>query len=59
MTATVTTKQGRLLLTNGSPLVDNYSSLVVYDLQKEEKMESSDDGYWLTEVEEIRWDTLF
>jgi hypothetical protein len=49
MTATVTAtmKQGRLLLTNGSPRDDNYSSPVVFDLQKEEKMESIDDGYWL------------
>jgi hypothetical protein len=59
MTTTATAKQGRLLLTNGSPRVDNYSSPVVYDLRKEEKTESSDDGYWLTGVEEIRWDTLF
>jgi hypothetical protein len=58
-TGTVTAKQGRLLLTNGSPRVDNYLSPVVYDLWKEEKMESSNDGYWLTEVEEIKWDTLF
>jgi hypothetical protein len=45
MTATTTTKQGRLLLTNESPCVDNYLSHVVYDLQKEEKMENRDDGY--------------
>jgi hypothetical protein len=42
---TATAKQGRLLLTNGSPRVDNYLSPAVYDLWKEEKMESSDDGY--------------
>ena len=59
-TAAATAKQGRLLLTNGSPRrVENFSSPVVYDLRKEEKMESSDDGYWLTGVEEIRWDTMF
>jgi hypothetical protein len=59
-TAAATAKQGRLLLTNGSPRrVESFSSPVVYDLRKEEKMESSDDGYWLTGVEEIRWDTLF
>ncbi|KAE7997283.1 hypothetical protein FH972_001930 [Carpinus fangiana] len=59
-TAAATAKQGRLLLTNGSPRrVESFSSPVVYDLRKEEKMESGDDGYWLTGVEEIRWDTLF
>lgn len=65
---TATAKQGRLLLTNGSPTVasrgparvDSYSSPVVYDLRKEEKRDSGDDdGYWLNGVEEIRWDTLF
>ncbi|KDP37030.1 hypothetical protein JCGZ_11881 [Jatropha curcas] len=59
-------KQGRLLLTNGSPMVvsgprlDSFSSPVVYDLHKEEKIdEGDDDGYWSTGVEEIRWDTMF
>ncbi|XP_021813355.1 uncharacterized protein LOC110756255 [Prunus avium] len=59
----------RLLLTNGSPVVvsgphvDSFSSPVVYDLQKEGKMDGddqyNDDGYWSTGVEEIRWDTMF
>ncbi|XP_062089936.1 uncharacterized protein LOC133796443 [Humulus lupulus] len=60
-------KQGRLLqLTNGSPMVgpgmtrvESFSSPVVYDLRKEEKMEEDQDGYWSTGVEEIRWDTMF
>ncbi|KAL5574527.1 hypothetical protein UlMin_016226 [Ulmus minor] len=67
-------KQERLLLTNGSPLiiagprVHSFSSPVVYDLGKEEKMEKQEeeqeedddqDGYWTTGVEEIRWDTMF
>lgn len=60
-------KQGRLLLTNGtfsSPMIsgarlDSFSSPVIYDLHKEEKMEGDDDGYWSTGVEEIRWDTMF
>ncbi|KAF5453260.1 hypothetical protein F2P56_028176 [Juglans regia] len=61
-------KQGRLLLTNGSPSrmvasgpprVDSFSSPLVCDLRKEEKMNDSDDRYWLTGVEEIRWDTMF
>ncbi|KAG6665405.1 hypothetical protein I3843_02G137000 [Carya illinoinensis] len=61
-------KQGRLLLTNGSPSpmaasgpprVDSFSSPLVCDLRKEEKMNGSDDRYWLTGVEEIRWDTMF
>lgn len=57
--------QGRLLLTNGSPVVvsgprlDSFSSPVVYDLHKEAKMDGDDDGYWSTGVEEIRWDTMF
>lgn len=59
----------RLLLTNGtagSPVVvpgqphgDGFSSPVVYDLRKEEKMDADDDGYWSTGVEEIKWDTMF
>jgi hypothetical protein len=64
-------KQGRLLLTNGSPMVsssgpnrvDSFSSPVVFDhLRKEEKMDGNDDdddGYWSTGIEEIRWDTMF
>lgn len=59
-------KQGRLLLTNGSPMVvsgpqriDSFSSPVVLDYQKEEKFVGDDDGYWSTGVEEIRWDTMF
>ncbi|KAB1218744.1 hypothetical protein CJ030_MR3G026627 [Morella rubra] len=59
-------KQGRLLLTNGSPLVasmtprvDSFSSPMIYDLRKEEKTDGNDDGYWLAGVEEIRWDTMF
>ncbi|XP_015870764.3 uncharacterized protein LOC107407934 [Ziziphus jujuba] len=56
----------RLLLTNGSPVVvsgprlESFSSPLVYDLPKEEKVEEGDDdGYWSTGVEEIRWDTMF
>ncbi|KAJ7962805.1 Sterile alpha motif domain-containing protein [Quillaja saponaria] len=59
-------KQERLLLTNGSPMVvsglprvDSYSSPVIYDLQKEEKIDADDDEYWSAAVEEIRWDTMF
>ncbi|OAY52751.1 uncharacterized protein LOC110613427 [Manihot esculenta] len=59
-------KQGKLLLTNGSPMVVSgpkrlgiFSSPVMYDLHKEEKMDGDDDGYWSTGVEEIRWDTMF
>ncbi|EEF31937.1 uncharacterized protein LOC8283108 [Ricinus communis] len=60
--------QGRLLLTNGSPMLlsgprlDSFSSPMVYDLNKEEKNidgDYHDDGYWSTGVEEIRWDTMF
>lgn len=56
----------RLLLTNGSPVVvsgprlESFSSPLVYDLHKEEKVEGGDDdGYWSTGVEDIRWDTMF
>ncbi|KAJ9189975.1 hypothetical protein P3X46_001216 [Hevea brasiliensis] len=59
-------KQGRLLLANGSPIVisgprriESFSSPVVYDPQKEGKMDGDDDGYWSNVVEEIRWDTMF
>ncbi|KAJ4851648.1 hypothetical protein Tsubulata_014470 [Turnera subulata] len=63
-------KQGRLLLTNGSfstqPMIsgpnrlESFSSPVIYDVHKEEKVaEEDDDGYWSTGVEEIRWDTMF
>ncbi|EXB67230.1 hypothetical protein L484_025708 [Morus notabilis] len=66
----VVPQQGRLLLTNGSPMVvsggpriESFSSPVVFDLRKEEKMEhdhhDQEDGYWSTGVEEIRWDTMF
>ncbi|KAK9281092.1 hypothetical protein L1049_003985 [Liquidambar formosana] len=58
-------KQGRLMLTNGSPMVvatprvDSFSSPMIYDLRNDEKVNGDDDGYWLTGVEEIRWDTMF
>lgn len=64
----VTAKQGRLLLTNGSPTrVNSFSSPMVYDLRSDEKMEDEDDDddddddgyYYRTGVEEIRWDTMF
>nr|XP_023904862.1 uncharacterized protein LOC112016539 [Quercus suber]POE44996.1 hypothetical protein CFP56_79708 [Quercus suber] len=64
----MTAKQGRLLLTNGSPMVaksgpihvDSFSSPMVHDhLRKDEKMDENDDGYWSTGIEEIRWDTMF
>lgn len=63
----VTTPQPpRLLLTNGSPVVprgpprvDSYSSPMVNDPRKDEKTDDTDDGYWSTGVEEIRWDTMF
>ncbi|GLT74987.1 hypothetical protein SLA2020_467460 [Shorea laevis] len=63
----VAPKQGRspLLLTNGSPLVvagrriDSFSSPVIYDCRKEEKMDGEEDGYWPAAIEEIRWDTMF
>ncbi|XVF24729.1 hypothetical protein REPUB_Repub13aG0152300 [Reevesia pubescens] len=58
--------QGRLLLTNGTPLmasgparVASFSSPMVFDYQKEEKIDGDEDGYWSTAVEEIRWDTMF
>ncbi|KAK6915097.1 Sterile alpha motif domain [Dillenia turbinata] len=58
-------KQGRLLLTNGSPMlvsgsrIGSFSSPLVYDVQKEEKVDGADDGYWANGVEEIRWDSMF
>lgn len=63
----VAPKQGRLLLTNGSPTrVNSFSSPMVYDLRSDEKMEDEDDEdedddgyYYRTGVEEIRWDTMF
>lgn len=67
-TLVMANKQGTLLLTNGSfsstpmisgPRLDSFSSPVIYDLNKEEKMETDDEGYWTTGVEEIRWDTMF
>ncbi|XWS11748.1 hypothetical protein CRYUN_Cryun37aG0026800 [Craigia yunnanensis] len=58
--------QGRLLFTNGTPLVvsgparvESFSSPMVFYYQKEEKMVGDEDGYWSTAVEEIRWDTMF
>ncbi|XVF86380.1 hypothetical protein PTKIN_Ptkin18bG0035200 [Pterospermum kingtungense] len=59
--------QGRLLLTNGTPLVvpgparvESFSSPTAFDYHKEEKMNGDhEDGYWSTAVEEIRWDTMF
>ncbi|KAA8540520.1 hypothetical protein F0562_024561 [Nyssa sinensis] len=53
-------KQGRLLLTNGSPMVvsgpriNSFSSPMVHDLRNDEKMDGDDDGYWSNGVEEIR-----
>ncbi|KAJ6941853.1 hypothetical protein NC652_007808 [Populus alba x Populus x berolinensis] len=57
-------KQSRLLLTNGSfsntpmisaaPALDSFSSPVTCDLNKEEKLEDDDEGYWTTGVEEFR-----
>ncbi|KAL8117395.1 uncharacterized protein LOC141661931 [Apium graveolens] len=63
----VAPKQGRLLLTNGSPTrANSFSSPMVYDLRSDEKMEDEDDEdedddgyYYRTGVEEIRWDTMF
>lgn len=64
----VANKQGRLLLTNGNshmfiatatPRINSFSSPTVYDLRNEEKLNSDDDGYWSTGVEEFKWDTMF
>ncbi|KAK7270645.1 hypothetical protein RJT34_25954 [Clitoria ternatea] len=60
-------KQERLFLTNGSPtlvpaqpVLDGFSSPMVYHFQKEEKVDGDDDdGYWSAAVEEIKWDTMF
>ncbi|XVE89028.1 hypothetical protein DITRI_Ditri19aG0117100 [Diplodiscus trichospermus] len=58
--------QGRLLLTNGTPLlfsrparVESFSSPMMSDYQKEEKMDGEAEGYWSTAVEEIGWATMF
>ncbi|PSR89874.1 Protein transport protein [Actinidia chinensis var. chinensis] len=59
----VMAKQGRLLLTNGSPMVmsglriNSFSSPMVHDLHDDD--EGDDDPYWSARVEEIRWDTMF
>ncbi|KAH8514611.1 hypothetical protein H0E87_007441 [Populus deltoides] len=60
----MTAKQSRLLLTNGSfsntpmisaaPALDSFSSPVICDLNKQEKLENDDEGYWTTGVEEFR-----
>ncbi|KAF9685073.1 hypothetical protein SADUNF_Sadunf03G0016400 [Salix dunnii] len=54
-------KQSRLLLTNGSfsntPMIsaDSFSSPVIYDFNKEDKLEDGDERYWTaTGVEEFR-----
>ncbi|KAL7162222.1 hypothetical protein ACSBR2_042661 [Camellia fascicularis] len=64
-------KQGRLFLTNGSPMVmmsgpgpriNSFSSPMVHDLNQkvdEDGGADDDDPYWSTGVEEIRWDTMF
>lgn len=57
-------KQERLFLTNAIspavvPALDGCSSPVVYHFQKEDKMDSDDEGYWSAAVEEIKWDTMF
>ncbi|KAF9671106.1 hypothetical protein SADUNF_Sadunf12G0012900 [Salix dunnii] len=58
-------KQGRLLLVNGSfsntPMIfaDNFSSLVIYDFNKEDKLDDDDEKYWTTSFEEFRWDAMF
>ncbi|MFQ6621082.1 hypothetical protein Gotur_002471 [Gossypium turneri] len=56
--------QGRLLLTNGTPLlvsgtarVESFSSPMVFDYQKEKMDGEDEDGS--TAVEDIRWDTMF
>ncbi|KAG4211555.1 hypothetical protein ERO13_A02G112710v2 [Gossypium hirsutum] len=58
--------KGRLLLTNGTPLlvsgtarVESFSSPMVFDYQKEKMDGEDEDGYWSTAVEDIRWDTMF
>ncbi|KAJ6696383.1 hypothetical protein OIU74_015314 [Salix koriyanagi] len=61
----VMAKQSRLLLTNGSfsntPMIsaDSFSSPVIYDFNKEDKLEDDDERYWTTGVEEFRWDAMF
>ncbi|KAF8389157.1 hypothetical protein HHK36_025850 [Tetracentron sinense] len=54
-------KQGKLMLTNGSPTVSRTPSRIVaspmlYDFHNEKELD--DDAYW-SGVEEIRWDTMF
>ncbi|XVF74790.1 hypothetical protein PTKIN_Ptkin13bG0139900 [Pterospermum kingtungense] len=64
----VMSTEGKLLLTNGTPLVvsrsarvASFSSPMIFDYQKEEKMGGDEEGYWSTATagEEMRWDTLF
>lgn len=57
----VVAKQERLLLTNGSPAFDAFTSPMVYHFPKEEKIEGDDEGYWSSAIatEEFRWDTMF
>ena len=56
-------KQGRLFLTNGSPMVmsgpkiNSFSSPMVLD--RRDNDEGDDDPYCSAGVEEIRWDTMF
>lgn len=53
-------KQGRLLITN-----DGFStSPIVHDIGEDEKVDEKVEGvedecYWSSDVEEIRWDTMF
>jgi hypothetical protein len=44
---------------SAAPALDSFSSPVICDLNKEEKLENDDEGYWTTGVEEFRWDTMF
>ncbi|GMH03614.1 hypothetical protein Nepgr_005453 [Nepenthes gracilis] len=61
-------KEERLMLTNGSdpllistPVLESFSSPLVYDLQTKEKLKGSDhdNGHWTPAVEEIKWDAMF
>lgn len=68
-------KQEKMFLTNGVVHIpnlfgglDGFSSHVMYHFQKEQKIHGGDnddddddggDGYWSTDVEEIKWDTMF
>ncbi|KAL6996660.1 hypothetical protein U1Q18_006789 [Sarracenia purpurea var. burkii] len=64
---TTVPKEGRLLLTNGSPMVvsgarvNSFSSPVVRYLCSGGEKGDGDDGdpYWSAGVEEIRWDAMF